>query len=86
MNRHCFGQAVRTLSVAVTLFILLGVPSSGAAVSVELMPGFFSFLHPGRTATAAGEAIRYRSARYSRAGGQSAPRSISSELSRRQHG
>jgi len=32
--------------VAVTLFILLGVPSSGAAVSIELVPGFFSFLHP----------------------------------------
>jgi hypothetical protein len=32
--------------IAVTLFVLLGVPSSGAAVSVELVPGFFSFLHP----------------------------------------
>jgi carboxypeptidase family protein len=32
--------------IAVTLFVLLGVPSSGGAVSVELVPGFFSFLHP----------------------------------------
>ena len=32
--------------VAVTLFVLLGVPSSGGAISVELVPGLFSFLHP----------------------------------------
>src|SRR5260370_10651499 len=32
--------------IAVTLFVLLGVPSSGGAVSVQLVPGFFSFLHP----------------------------------------
>ena len=32
--------------IAITLFVLLGVPSSGGAVSVQLVPGFFSFLHP----------------------------------------
>jgi hypothetical protein len=32
--------------IAITLFVLLGVPSSGAAISVELVPRFFSFLHP----------------------------------------
>jgi len=32
--------------IAVTLFVLLGVPSSGGAISVELVPGLFSFLHP----------------------------------------
>lgn len=32
--------------VASLLFILLGVPSSGGAVPVEMIPGFFRFLHP----------------------------------------
>jgi hypothetical protein len=32
--------------IAITLFVLLGVPSSGGAVPVQLVPGFFSFLHP----------------------------------------
>ena len=32
--------------IAITLFILLGVPSSGGAIPVQLVPGFFSFLHP----------------------------------------
>ncbi|GGR87748.1 hypothetical protein GCM10010169_34970 [Micromonospora fulviviridis] len=32
--------------IAITLFVLLGVPSSGGAVPVQLLPGFFRFLHP----------------------------------------
>jgi hypothetical protein len=32
--------------IAITLFVLLGVPSSGGAVPVQLVPSFFSFLHP----------------------------------------
>jgi Carboxypeptidase regulatory-like domain/Protein of unknown function (DUF3533) len=32
--------------IAITLFVLLGVPSSGGAVPVQLVPDFFRFLHP----------------------------------------
>ncbi|GII34745.1 carboxypeptidase regulatory-like domain-containing protein [Planotetraspora mira] len=32
--------------VAITLFVLLSVPSSGGAVPVQLVPGFFGSLHP----------------------------------------
>ncbi len=32
--------------IAIPLFILLGVPTSGAAVPVQLVPGVFRFLHP----------------------------------------
>ncbi len=32
--------------VAIPLFILLGVPTSGAAVPVQLVPGVFGFFHP----------------------------------------
>jgi hypothetical protein len=41
---------------AVTLFIMFSVPSSGLTVPVDLLPGFFRFLHPvlpmGNTADA----------------------------------
>jgi hypothetical protein len=32
--------------IAIPLFILLGVPTSGAAVPVQLVPGLFGFFHP----------------------------------------
>jgi hypothetical protein len=32
--------------VAVTLFVLLGIPTSSATVPVDMVPGFFRFLHP----------------------------------------
>jgi hypothetical protein len=32
--------------VAVTVFMMLGMPTSGGAVPVDLVPGFFRFLHP----------------------------------------
>ncbi len=44
--------------IAVTLFVLLGVPSSGGAVPVQLLPGFFRFLHPILPAGNAADALR----------------------------
>ena len=44
--------------IAVTLFFLLGVPSSGGAVPVQLVPGFFSFLHPILPMGNAADALR----------------------------
>jgi hypothetical protein len=44
--------------IAITLFVLLGVPSSGAAVPVQLVPGFFSFLHPILPMGNAADALR----------------------------
>lgn len=44
--------------IAITLFVLLGVPSSGAAVPVQLVPGFFSFLHPILPLGNAADALR----------------------------
>jgi Carboxypeptidase regulatory-like domain/Protein of unknown function (DUF3533) len=44
--------------IAVTLFILLGVPSSGGAVPVQLVPGFFGFLHPILPMGNAADALR----------------------------
>ena len=46
----CYGLA-RLLrgffpAIGVGLFVLLGMPSSGGVVPVELVPGFFRFLHP----------------------------------------
>lgn len=42
--------------VSVTLFIMLSIPSSGATVPVDLLPGFFRLIHPflpmGETADA----------------------------------
>lgn len=32
--------------VAITLFVLLSIPSSGGAIPWQLVPGFFRFLHP----------------------------------------
>jgi hypothetical protein len=44
--------------IAVTLFVLLGVPSSGGAVPVPLVPGFFRFLHPILPMGNAADALR----------------------------
>ena len=44
--------------IAITVFVLLGVPSSGAAVPVQLVPGFFRFLHPILPAGNAADALR----------------------------
>jgi len=44
--------------IAITLFILLGVPSSGGAIPVQLVPGFFSFLHPILPLGNAADALR----------------------------
>lgn len=44
--------------VAVTLFVLLGMPSSGAVVAVDLVPGFFRFLHPFLPMGNAADALR----------------------------
>jgi len=44
--------------IAVTLFLLLGVPSSGGAAPVQLVPGFFSFLHPILPMGNAADALR----------------------------
>jgi hypothetical protein len=44
--------------VAITLFVLLGVPSSGGAVPVQLVPGFFRFLHPILPMGNAADALR----------------------------
>jgi Carboxypeptidase regulatory-like domain/Protein of unknown function (DUF3533) len=43
---------------AVTLFILLGVSSSGCSVPVDLLPGFFRFLHPVLPMGNAADALR----------------------------
>ena len=43
---------------AVTLFILLGVSSSGCTVPVDLLPGFFRFLHPVLPMGNAADALR----------------------------
>jgi len=43
---------------AVTLFILLSVPSSGGTVSVDLLPGFFRLLHPVLPMGNAADAVR----------------------------
>ncbi|MCO6006915.1 carboxypeptidase regulatory-like domain-containing protein [Actinoallomurus purpureus] len=43
---------------AVTLFIMLSVPSSGLTVSVDLLPGFFRFLHPVLPMGNAADALR----------------------------
>ncbi|WP_129842074.1 hypothetical protein [Streptomyces sp. RFCAC02] len=32
--------------VAITLFVLLSIPSSGGAIPYQMVPGFFRFLHP----------------------------------------
>jgi hypothetical protein len=44
--------------IAITLFVLLGVPSSGLAIPVQLVPGFFSFLHPILPLGNAADAVR----------------------------
>lgn len=44
--------------IAITLFVLLGVPSSGAAVPVQLVPGFFAFWHPILPMGNAADALR----------------------------
>ncbi|WP_446220661.1 carboxypeptidase regulatory-like domain-containing protein [Micromonospora sp. IBHARD004] len=44
--------------IAITLFVLLGVPSSGAAVPVQLLPGLFRFLHPILPMGNAADALR----------------------------
>jgi hypothetical protein len=44
--------------IAITVFVLLGVPSSGGAVPVQLVPGFFSFLHPILPMGNAADALR----------------------------
>jgi Protein of unknown function (DUF3533)/Carboxypeptidase regulatory-like domain len=43
---------------AVTLFIMLSAPSSGVAVPVDLLPGFFRFLHPILPLGNAADALR----------------------------
>jgi hypothetical protein len=43
---------------AVTLFIMLSVPSSGLTVPVDLLPGFFRFLHPVLPMGNAADALR----------------------------
>jgi hypothetical protein len=43
---------------AVTLFIMLSVPSSGLAVPVDLLAGFFRFLHPVLPMGNAADALR----------------------------
>ncbi|MER5519314.1 carboxypeptidase regulatory-like domain-containing protein [Streptomyces sp. NPDC002763] len=44
--------------IAITLFVLLGVPSSGGAVPVQLVPGFFAFWHPILPIGNAADALR----------------------------
>lgn len=44
--------------VAVTLFVLLGMPSSGAVVPVDMVPGFFRVLHPFLPMGNAADAMR----------------------------
>lgn len=44
--------------IAITLFVLLGVPSSGGAVAVQLVPGFFGFWHPILPMGNAADALR----------------------------
>jgi hypothetical protein len=44
--------------IAITLFVLLGVPSSGAAVPVQLVPRFFRLLHPILPMGNAADALR----------------------------
>ena len=40
------GRAKRALpAVAMGLFVLLSIPSSGGAIPKEMVPGFFQFLH-----------------------------------------
>ncbi|WP_204078858.1 DUF3533 domain-containing protein [Planotetraspora phitsanulokensis] len=43
---------------AVTLFVLLGVPSSGGTVPIDLLNGFFRFLHPVLPMGNAADALR----------------------------
>jgi carboxypeptidase family protein/uncharacterized protein DUF3533 len=43
---------------SVTLFIMLSVPSSGGTVPVDLLPGFFRFLHPVLPMGNAADALR----------------------------
>jgi hypothetical protein len=43
---------------SVTLFIMLSVPSSGLTVPVDLLPGFFRFLHPVLPMGNAADALR----------------------------
>jgi hypothetical protein len=45
-------------AAAVTLFIMLSVPSSGLTVPVDLLPGFFRFLHPFLPMGNAADALR----------------------------
>ncbi|MFE4956410.1 carboxypeptidase regulatory-like domain-containing protein [Streptomyces sp. NPDC056653] len=44
--------------IAITLFVLLGVPSCGAANPAQLVPGFFRFLHPILPMGNAADALR----------------------------
>lgn len=45
-------------AVAVTVFIMLSVPSSGLTVPVDLLPGFFRLLHPVLPMGNAADALR----------------------------
>lgn len=44
--------------LGMALWVVLGMPSSNLALSVDVMPGFFSFLHGVLPLPAAGEALR----------------------------
>ncbi|MCZ2840175.1 ABC transporter permease [Modestobacter sp. VKM Ac-2985] len=44
--------------IGMLLYVVLGMPASGLALSVDVMPGFFSFLHGVLPLPAAGEALR----------------------------
>ncbi|WP_433350038.1 ABC transporter permease [Micromonospora sp. CA-111912] len=44
--------------IGMLLYVVLGMPSSNLALSVDVMPGFFSFLHRVLPLPAAGETLR----------------------------
>ncbi len=44
--------------VGMLLFVIFGVPSSGLAMSIHVMPGFFQWLHEVLPLPAAGQALR----------------------------
>ncbi|SIR73166.1 ABC transporter permease [Microbacterium sp. RURRCA19A] len=44
--------------VGLTLFVILGIPASGAAVPIDMIPQFFQFLHNGLPTSGALEGLR----------------------------